>query len=188
MSLGDEKLRKIAEFREFLEERVMNLEKELEGLRVLLEFVNKIILDQSFKRVEELKPSAVEPEVVQPQPSVPPTVIPLKAADGEVLADMYVEGSTVRIVPHEGKDFNVNTPPFVTFFVDKVLTKMQERDREAVKKGELSPSKMFSFNIRRDGVLIREITIRNVSPNRRREVKSAIRWTLEKMYEKTKRT
>lgn len=187
MSFGDEKLKKIAEFREFLEERVMELEKELEGLRILLEFVNNLILDQSFKRVKELKPTAVKREAVEPQPSVPPAVTQLKAANGEILANMYVEGNMVRIVPSASKNFSVNTPPFMTFFVERVLTKMQDRDREVIKSGELTPDKMFSFNIKRDGDLIREIIIRNVSSSRKGEIKSAIRWTLEKMYEKMKR-
>jgi hypothetical protein len=34
--------------------------------------------------------------------------------------------------------------------------------------------------------LLREIVIRNVDEERLRELKSSIRWTLEKMYEKTR--
>jgi hypothetical protein len=45
---------------------------------------------------------------------------------------------------------------------------------------------MFAYNIVREGDLIREIIIRNVDEERLRELKSSIRWTLEKMYEKTK--
>jgi hypothetical protein len=44
---------------------------------------------------------------------------------------------------------------------------------------------MFSYDVVVDGDLIREINVENVTPNRSREIKSAVRWTLEKMYEKT---
>ncbi len=45
---------------------------------------------------------------------------------------------------------------------------------------------MFSYNIVREGELIREITIKNVDEERLKELKSSIRWTFEKMYEKMK--
>jgi hypothetical protein len=45
---------------------------------------------------------------------------------------------------------------------------------------------MFAYNIMREGDLIREIVIKNVDDDRLKELKSSIRWTLEKMYEKMK--
>jgi hypothetical protein len=45
---------------------------------------------------------------------------------------------------------------------------------------------MFSYNIVREGDQIREIIIRNVDDERLKELKSSIRWTFEKMYEKMK--
>jgi len=94
----------------------------------------------------------------------------------------------MRVVPAEGLAFNVNTPPFSSFLVERVLAKMQEKDREAAERGEITPEEILSYNITRDGDIIREITIRNVTPERSRELKSAVLWTLEKMYEKTLRT
>jgi hypothetical protein len=63
---------------------------------------------------------------------------------------------------------------------------MQERDSELVRAGQLAPEKIFCYNIVRDGDLIREIVVKNADPDRLRELKSSIRWTLEKMYEKMK--
>jgi hypothetical protein len=45
---------------------------------------------------------------------------------------------------------------------------------------------MFAYNIICEGDLIREIVIKNAGEERLRELKSSIRWTLEKMYEKMK--
>jgi hypothetical protein len=61
---------------------------------------------------------------------------------------------------------------------------MQEKDNELARTGQLTPNKIFSYNIIQDGDIVREITIRNVDAERLRELKSSIRWTLEKMYEK----
>jgi len=63
---------------------------------------------------------------------------------------------------------------------------MQDKDAELVRMKQLPQDKMFSYNIIREGDLIREIVIRNVDEDRFKELKSSIRWTLEKMYEKVK--
>jgi hypothetical protein len=70
--------------------------------------------------------------------------------------------------------------------VERVLMKMQERDNELVRTGQLSPDCALSYSVVREGDLIREISVKNVDLERMKELKSSIRWTLEKMYEKTK--
>jgi len=58
---------------------------------------------------------------------------------------------------------------------------------EAVKRGEMDPDKTFSYDIICDGDVVKEILIKNYGNDERlREVKSKTRWTLEKMYEKTR--
>lgn len=92
----------------------------------------------------------------------------------------------MRVIPEADKKFDVGTPPFKAFLVDKVLMRMHEVDQEAVRKGELMPDEALSFDIKTDGNILREILVRNITPQRERELRSAIRWTLEKMYEKTR--
>jgi hypothetical protein len=63
---------------------------------------------------------------------------------------------------------------------------MQERDGELARAGQLDANKILCFDITRDGDVIREIAIKNFDSDRLTELKSSIRWTLEKMYEKMK--
>ncbi len=193
--MEEEKVRKLAELREFLEERVKTLEAELEGLKLVLEFINNILVERSFKRAAEVaQPTPTKPAEITP--AITPTppireaakIIPLKSGDGELLASIYVEDRNMRVIPEPDKKFNVDTPPFEAFLINKVLTKMREVDQEAIKRGELMPEDALSFEIKTDGKAIREILIQNVTPKRQRELRSAIRWTLEKMYEKTMKT
>jgi hypothetical protein len=116
----------------------------------------------------------------------PENVIPLKSINDESLAIIYVEKDSIHVLPDESKHFTVNTPPFSNFLVERVLAKMQDKDAELVRMKQLPQDKMFSYNIIREGDLIREIVIRNVDEDRFKELKSSIRWTLEKMYEKVK--
>jgi hypothetical protein len=89
-------------------------------------------------------------------------------------------------LPDESKNFSVNTPPFGNFLVERVFAKMQEKDAELVRNHQLAADKIFSYNIVKEEDLLREIIIRNADDERLKELKSSIRWTLEKMYEKMK--
>lgn len=185
--MDEEKLRKVAELREILERRIKNLESEIEGLKILLDFVNELLLEKSFKKVEEIAP----PKTVKAAaPTIPAgegvKVIPLKTSGGEVLANLYIKDGNVSVIPEADKKFDVNTPPFEAFLIGKVLAKMRDVDREAVRRGDLMPDEALSFQVKTDGNIIRELIVRNVTPRRERELRSAIRWTLEKMYEKTR--
>ncbi len=186
-AMEGEKVKKIAEFRTLLEKRIQEMKTELEGMQALLEFVNATLLEKGFKKAEIKKPvsTPIMPEVPPPAMEHEES-IPLKTVAGDLLANLHVAKDSMRVVPAEDKEFNINTPPFMSFLVERVLVKMQEKDREAAGTGEIAPDRIISYNIARDGDTIREITIRNIESDRLRELKSTIRWTLEKMYEKMK--
>jgi len=196
MSEEAEKIKKFVAFKKKLEKKVEGLESELNEQRLMLEAVNSILLEKGFKRAEiaktpvtaEVSPVKEEtPVELPPQPSAKhENVIPLKTVTGEPLATLYTNQDSLRIVLAEDKDFNINTPPFTQFLVERVLAKMQEKDSELARTGQLTTDRIFSYNIVQEGDKIQEIVIKNVDANRLRELKSSIRWTLEKMYEKTK--
>jgi hypothetical protein len=161
------------------------------------------LLEKGFKRgdIKEVPttPTPIPKEVVLPkqepeppkapltqQHTEPESVIPLKTMSDEPLALMYFDKQTIHVYPDETKNFTVNTPPFTNFLVEKVFSKMQEKDKELVRLGQLTAEKMFSYNIIREDDQIREIIIKNVDDERLKELKSSIRWTFEKMYEKMK--
>lgn len=186
--MEDEKIRKIAQLREMLEERATKLEAELEGMRTLLSFINELLLEKSFKRAEEIaKPVTPKPAEVAPPPARPEgqvRTVPLKTRAGELLANLDVEDDLMRIVPASDKKFSVNTPPFTAFLVQRILGKMKETDQELVREGRMMPQEALVYEVKTDGDILQEITIRNFRPQRERELRSATRWTLEKMYEK----
>jgi uncharacterized coiled-coil protein SlyX len=195
MSQDSEKIKRLVSFKQKLEKRVEELEFELKELQATLEAINSILIEKGFKHAEITKPPAeiealppkeevmVEPS---PQPSTEYESVPLRAVTGELLATLYVSEDSLRMVPAEDKNFNVNTPPFTPFLVERVFAKMQEKDNELARSGQITTEKVFFYNIVREGDVIREITIKHVDQDRLRELKSSIRWTLEKMYEKMK--
>jgi hypothetical protein len=200
-----DKIRKMAELRELLEKRVQDIETELEGLRALLDMLNDVLLEKGFRRADFQKAAPEPAPILSMEEGWPPTstakieesepsaakeeqVVPFKTVTGDLLANLYISKDSMRIVLAEDKRFTVDVPPFMAFLVERVLAKMQEKDKEAAATGELTPDQILSYEIVRDGDVLREITIRNVGEDRARELKSTIRWTLEKMYEKMKAT
>ena len=204
MAQDSEKLKSMIALKKRLEEQLEKLEAETKEIQDTLGTVNQILLEKGFKRGDIKEVTAqtdIPKEVVLPkhepeppktapanQHTEPESVIPLKTMTDEPLALIYFEKQSIHVLPDETKKFSVNTPPFTTFLVEKVFAKMQEKDKELVRLGQLSTDKMFSYNIVREGDLIREIIIKNADDERLKELKSSIRWTFEKMYEKMKGT
>jgi hypothetical protein len=198
MSEEAEKTRRLIAFKKKIETGIEDLEAELKEQQTALELVNSVLLEKGFKHPEikanppsEHAPkeriSEVEPEETA-APFEPEGARTLKSGSGEALAQLYVDGDVLHVVLAEDKAFKINTPPFNQFLVQRVLLKMQERDNELVRNGQLDPDRILCFDIIRDGDVVREILIRNFDSDRLRELSSSIRWTLEKMREKTSPT
>jgi hypothetical protein len=193
-----EHVKKMAKLRANLEQKIESLEEELEAQRTLLALIDSALVQQSFKRAEIQKPSQastlqyVSPKPVTKQSEVPISVevkpqrkgIILKTITGDVLAELLLEQDVLRILFPVDKDFDINIPPFTSFFVERVLAKMLEKDKEDVNAGKLDPDTIISFDIIQDGNTLKEIIIKNLRPERLRELKSSLRWTLEKMFER----
>jgi hypothetical protein len=199
MSRDVERTKRLVAFKGRVEKRIRRLEVELKDLQATLETVNSILLEKGFKRADTPRETFVTETVsadkaitLEPEESVresgasPENVLPLKTTAGELLGVLYLTEDSLRALPAADKNFEINTPPFTHFLVERVLMKMQERDNELVRTGQLSPDCALSYSVVREGDLIREISVKNVDLERMKELKSSIRWTLEKMYEKTK--
>lgn len=198
MSEDAEKTKRLIAFKKKTETKIQELENELKEQQATLEIVNSILLDKGFKRPEiqpkmatGLRPEDNKADMLseeieaqtEPEPQATKT---LKSASGEVLAELHADDGLLHVVLTEDKTFNINTPPFNQFLIQRVLLKMQERDSELVRAGQLDPERILCFDIIRQGDMVKEIVIRNIDSERMRELSSSIRWTLEKMNEKTK--
>lgn len=184
-----ETTKNLLEIRSFLEDKIKELRKELETLQSLMKIVESELIGKGFKRAElkeETIPIGVTPQTTEQKTEEAENVIPLKTVTGELLATLYEGKNTLKVVTAVDKKFDINTPPFTQFLIERVLTKMQEKDRELARTGEITREEILFYNILRDGNIIKEITINNVTEERKNELKSAMRWTLEKMYEKMK--
>lgn len=181
--IDEEIVKELIDLRSYLEKRIQGLEEEAEKLRSLFKIVDEVIVTRSFKMAESIPVAQLKPSLsVEKEEGVP-----LKTSSGVLLANLYTDDSEIRIVPAEDLVFTVNTPPFQAFLISRILEPMQARDSEAAQRGEITPDRILSYEVVRDGDIVKEIVVKNYGDERHlREIRTASRWTFEKMYEKTR--
>jgi hypothetical protein len=197
LSTDADRIKRLVEFKKKLENKIENLTIELKDTQAMLETLDALLLEKGFQRPQipeqptnTQTPTTETTSETQPEPTQEleelDNITPLQTSTGELLAHVHVTENELRAVFAEDKNFNYNTPPFTHFLLERILLKMQERDNELARNGQLPPDKILCYTIIREGDTIREIDIKNTDPERTKELKSSIRWTLEKMYEKMK--
>ena len=184
----NEYVKKLAELKTLLEERIKELELELELLKLCHKLVSEMLSKRTFKTglevLHEVKEKPlVKPEEVIEKPKAVKDVIGRKIS--KVFAKAYIYDNYVKIVP-EG-EFYIHTPPFQVFFLNKLLEEFRKEDEEHVKSGKLSEDKVLRYEVKTDeNGKIKELIIHNYNDEfRLREILRALAWTLEKMYLRT---
>ncbi len=180
--LEERSTKKLAELKSYLEKKVGEHEEEIRTLRSFLEIVDSLLAERSYRRME-VPSTLLQPSTARPQKEPGSQAITTMA--GVHLADVYVEGTEVRIVASPALKFDVNAAPLKTFLIGKVLEPMKAHDIEAVRKQELSPDNVLSYTIDHEGNTLKQLRIKNFGDERRlNEVRNGVRWTLRKIYEK----
>src|ERR671922_2226023 len=90
---------------------------------------------------------------------------PLKRArDDFLLANAEVSPDAVVIVPAPGVNVNANTPPFRSFFLNRILEGMKGKDAETVNQGALKESDALNYKVEEEdngSGIIKRIVINN---------------------------
>jgi hypothetical protein len=106
--------------------------------------------------------------------------------DNLLLATATLSPTRVEITPVDGINLNVNTQPFKSFFLNRILEGMKARDIEKVHRGEIQESESLNYQIEeKDGTLIKRIMISNYREKERlNEIFNTSTWVLTRMMEK----
>ena len=190
---NQEDVRRMADLRQWLEDKIKGLEEELELTKQTLSLVDEQLKRGSFVKAAEVPVVAREPakeELPEEVAAVPAAeeseTRPLtRPRDNYLIANAYVQGSTVTVVPVTDVVLRSSTPPFKTYLEGKVLGGMKAADEGAAAQGKLEKEKIFSFDVQEDGGRITKLTMRNFNDKvRLNEVLSTTLWTFTKMLEK----
>jgi len=114
---------------------------------------------------------------------------PLKRAkDDFLLANAEISPDTVVIVPVSGINLNVNTPPFKSFFLNRILEGMKSKDVEKVSQGALGESDALNYRVEEDdgsGVIKRIVINKYREKDRLQEIFNTSAWVFTRMLEKS---
>lgn len=112
---------------------------------------------------------------------------PLKRAKDEFLISNALYNSTYVTIPLANDIvLNINTPPFKSFFINRILEGMKTKDREKFEKGEINESQMIEYKVDTgENGDIRSITVSNYRERERlNEIFNTATWVLTRMLEK----
>ena len=176
--LDEEDVRKLAELKLRIEDRIRELEEELDTLREISRLLDVLLKKQSFIRASQVPP----PEETREEEVT--TRVLTRSKDGLHLATAKIYEDRVVITINPELPLRASIPPFRSFFVNRVLEGMREKDREVV--GAREPQRILQYEIKEDPEgRIEQIEVRNITDKRRvNELLNALTWTLTKMLEK----
>ena len=160
------------------------LEKNITVLDLFLKDSSFIKASQlEIKKEIEPKPEIVEKPVEKPVENS----IPIKRAnDGKIIANAFVTPEQVSIVLDNEIIINADTPPFKSFFLDRIIGEMKKKDNVEAENGKIQKKSVIDYIVNKNGAYIREIIIKNYRQKERvNELINTAGWSLTRMLENT---
>lgn len=212
---SEDDIRRAADIREWLVKQIADKQEEVERLRTTLAIIDSLLKQGSFKAAASLgsfaeagstaataqvqqqaRQAATPPAAAaRQQQAAAPTlktsdrdVRPLKRAKDEfLLANAEVSSGAVIIVPAPGVSLSVNTPPFRSFFLNRILEGMKSKDIEKVGQGALREQEALNYKVEEDNHgQIKHIVINNYrDKDRLQEIFNTSAWVFTRMLEKS---
>jgi hypothetical protein len=113
---------------------------------------------------------------------------PLKRVkDNLLLANAELLPNSLEIVPAEGIILNVNTPPFRSFFLNRILEGMKTKDAEKVSQKQIKDTELLTYQVDEDnnGSIKKIIIINYREKERLNEIFNTSTWVFTRMIEKS---
>lgn len=105
--------------------------------------------------------------------------------DNLLLAKVNISSQRIEIIPDKGLSFNIDTPPFKSFFIKRILEGMINQDRSKNRQKQLSDRDLLNYNIDEFEGRIKKIIINNYRDKERlTDVINTSAWVFTRMLEK----
>ncbi len=198
-AIHEDEIRRAAEMREWLEQKIRDLEEEATHYKDMMVIVDSILRSSSFVPAAKLRtapgtevaraPSAriAEGRTNRSNQGVSAgETRPLRRSkDGELLGNAFVTSDRIEIVPSEGIVLPLTTPPFQTFFVNRILKGYETKDKELAQSGKLDTRNIIRFEVSEKEGRVLKVSIFNYRENSRlNEILSTATWAFTRMLEK----
>jgi hypothetical protein len=196
---SEDDIRRAAEIREWLIKQISDKQEEVERLRTTLSIIDNLLKQGSFKAAASIGFAAgAATAQVQATRQTPPAtqqpastlksadnrnIRPLKRAKDDFwLANAEVSPTAVVLVPVPGVNLNANTPPFRSFFLNRILEGMKGKDASQ----GIKESDALNYKVEEDNGAIKRIVINNYrDKDRLQEIFNTSAWVFTRMLEKS---
>jgi len=193
MKFSEEQIRDIIAMRDNIMKQMDKHQNAIETLQKNLTILDTILKESSFtkasaiKQVKTLEPSKNNP--VEPTEKSEKSSIPITSgSDGKIIANAYITPDQVSIILADNMEINADTPPFKSFFIDRIIGEMKRKDSVEAENGKIQKESVIDYIINKNGSDIREIIIKNYRQKERvNEIINTAGWSLTRMLEKIKK-
>ena len=177
-------MKEIVALKESLIEQVSKHQEGIEMLEKNITVLDLFLKGSSFTKASqlEIKKEEARPEIIEKPVE---NSIPIKRVnDGKIIAKAFVTPDQVSIVLDNEIAVNADTPPFKSFFLDRIIGEMKKKDTVEAESGKIQKESVIDYIINKNGVNIREIIIKNYRQKERvNELISTAGWSLTRMLE-----
>lgn len=191
MKFSEEQIKDIIALKEDLLEQIDKHHIELEKLEKNLLLLDLVLKESSFTKASQLTKSTKDqsPKKEISEESSAKKVIPIKQGNnGKILANANVTEKQVSILLSDEIKVDANTPPFKSFFLDRIIGEMKKKDLQEVNEGRIQKDAIIECMINKEGSEMKEINVRNYRYKERvNELINTVGWSLSRMLENTNR-
>lgn len=217
LNYSEEDIKNAAELRDWVLKQISEKQEEIDRLKRLLLLIDNLLKQGSFKPASKLERSINNSESStineRPQDSNKATmkvenkksnstattnsnenVSPFvetrdlkRLKDNLLLAKVNISSQTIEITPEKGLTFYVDTPPFKSFFIKRILEGMITQDRTKNRQKQLSNQDLLDYTIDENEGKIKKIIINNYREKERlTDIINTSAWVFTRMLEKEK--
>lgn len=190
MKFSEEQIRDVVALKDSLVEQIEKHQESIEMLEKNITILDLVLKGSSFTKASQLeKPRKVEIQNKAETKKPVENSIPIKrGSDGKIIANAFVTAEQVSIVLDDEIEIDADTPPFKSFFLDRIIGEMKKKDSVEAESGKIQKESIIEYMINKNGSDIREIIIKNYREKERvNELINTAGWSLTRMLENIKK-
>jgi hypothetical protein len=193
MKFSEEQIRDIVAMRDSLSKQIDKHQNAIELLEKNITILDLVLKESSFTKASALSTtktleSSTKIPTISTEKSEEKSIPITSGSDGKIIANAYITPDQVSIVLEDNMEINADTPPFKSFFIDRIIGEMKKKDSAEAEIGKIQKDSVIDYIINKNGSDIREIIIKNYRQKERvNEIINTAGWSLTRMLENIKK-
>lgn len=184
MKFSEKQVKDIVALKESLIEQINRHQESIEMLEKNISLLDSSLIDSSFTKASQLERNNEKKEQVIREKQETNSIPIKRGNDGKIIANAFVTPEQVSIVLDNEVEISADTPPFKSFFLDRIIGEMKKKDSTEAENGRIQKESIIDYIINKNGSDIREIIIKNYRQKERiNELINTAGWSLTRMLE-----